>query len=431
MEERGKISLFAAVLISMNIMIGAGIYMNPQPMTVVADSFGFIGWLFAATLLFPIIWGVARASQIFPGEGGFYNYCKLGINETAGFFASWAYLVGYLGTASTLALFVRGNITSQFGLSGIWGNPIVLNFILVLVISLLNLLSIELISKIQGGTTIIKLLPLFFVIAVFAFYIGGSTTDYNPSYLASMPLSIPFALFGFWGFESCCVIGHLIKGGQSQVFKAVYIAFFTVAAIYTLFHFGLMNIMGVENLKAFGASAFPRFLGLSPAWSKIVETFIGYAILLSAFNALYGVSLSNITNMFNFAKQNILPASGQLVKVNKFDRPIYSIFLHGLIIFVLITMIPRLEIWASLTGLGVMIAYTLTQLAVLIYDFKNACFGSLFITILGFSSLSVAGYFTWMGLGSDQMTRLLYASPILIGLVLGYVMYKLTKTRNA
>jgi hypothetical protein len=34
-------------------------------------------------------------------------------------------------------------------------------------------------------------------------------------------------------------------------------------------------------------------------------------------------------------------------------------------------------------------------------------------------------------LGPDQVTRVLYASPILIGMALGYVMYKLAKTRNA
>ncbi|MFA6535507.1 MAG: APC family permease [Candidatus Babeliales bacterium] len=430
MEEKGKISLFAAVLISMNIMIGAGIFMNPQPMTMIGGSFGFLGWVFAATLLFPIIWGVARASQIFPGQGGFYNYCKQGINETAGFFASWAYLVGYLGTASTLALFIKSNLVTQFGLVGINQYSIVFNFLLLFVISLLNLLSLNLISKIQSGTTMLKLAPLFFVIIIFALYLGG-TVNYDPSSLPSLPLTLPFALFGFWGFESCCVIGHLIKGGQSQVFKAVYIAFFTVAGIYALFHFGVMNIMGVENLKTLGVSAFPKFLGFSPAVTNVIEALVAYAILLSVVNALYGVSLSNITNMFNFAEQGILPGSKHLMKTNRFGRPVPAVFLHGLIVFILITLIPKVEIWASLTGLGVMTAYTLTQVAVLIYDFKNACFGSLFITILGFSSLAVAGYFTWTGLGPDQATRLLYASPILIGLVLGYVMYKLTKTRNA
>lgn len=430
MEERGKISLFAAVLISMNIMIGAGIFMNPQPMTVIGGCFGFMGWVFAATLLFPIIWGVARASQVFPGQGGFYNYCKQGINETAGFFASWAYLVGYLGTASTLALFIKGNLVTQFGLIGINEYSILFNLLLLGIISLLNLLSITLISKIQGGTTIIKLTPLFFVIIIFAFYLGGATVDYNPSSLPALPLTLPFALFGFWGFESCCVIGHLIKGGQSQVFKAVYIAFFTVAAMYALFHFGVMNIMGVENLKNLGVSAFPKFLGFSPVVTTIIEAVVAYAILLSALNALYGVSLSNITNMTNFAEQGILPYSNKLTKTNRFGRPVPTIFLHGLIVFVLITLIPKIEIWASLTGLGIMTAYALTQIAVFLYDFKNACFGSLFITILGFSSLAVAGYFTWIGLGPDQFTRFIYVSPILIGLVLGYAMYKLTKTSN-
>lgn len=429
MEESGKISLFSAVLIGMNIMIGAGIFILPQSMAKIAGSFSFLGWIFAATLLFPIIWGVARASQIFPGQGGFYNYCKQGINETAGFIANWAYLIGYIGTACALTLYIRSSLVSQYGLTVLDKYPTLFNCTLLVAISLLNLLSIELIGKIQGGTTLLKLTPLFFVIVIFGFYLGRPI-DFSPSDLPALPLTVPLALFGFWGFESCCVIGHLIKGGSGQVFKAIYIAFFTVAILYTLFHFGVLSIMGLENLKTYGAPAFPKFLGFSPVFASSIEAFISFAILLSFFNALYGVSMANIANLFNFAEQQVLPGSKYLLKMNRFSRPLYSVLLHAVIILLLVTFIPNADAWSKLTGLGVMTAFTLTQISVLIYDFKNACFGSLFITILGFSSLAVAGFFTIKSLDPSNYYRLIYALPILIGLLVGYIMFKLSKKQN-
>jgi amino acid transporter len=423
MEEKGKIPFFAAVLMGMNIMLGAGIYMMPQKMAKIADSLSVFGWVLAALLLFPIIRGVARASQVFPGAGGFYNYCKQGINETAGFLASWAYLIGYLGTVCALVLFIKDALVAH-GFAFVGNYSFLFSFLLLLIISLLNLLSLELISKVQSGATLLKLTPLIFVIVVCGFYFGGAPS-FNPEFLTSVPLTVPVALFAFWGFESCCGIGHLIKGGQSQVLKVIYTAFFTVAAMYTLFHFGVMSIMGVENLKAFGAISFPKFLGFGPAITKIIELIIGGAILLSFFNALYGVSLANITNLFNFAEQKTLPGSKHLVRVNKFDRPIYIVFLHGAIALLLVTLIPNAYVWGNLTGLGVMIAFTLTQISVFIYDLKNSCYGSLFITTVGFVSLAVAMYYTCKGLG------LLYASPVIIGIAAGYAMYKFAKKSNA
>jgi amino acid transporter len=303
MEERGQISFFAAVLLAMNIMIGAGIYVLPQNLAVTANSFGFLSWILAATLLFPVIWGVAQASKIFPGEGGFYNYCKCGIGPKAGFFANWAYLLGYLGTAAAITGFIRLHISTQFGLAILEQHAVLFNFLLIALVTLLNLASVEMISKIQGGATILKLTPLFFVLIIFVFYLKPSM-EFNYDYLPNLPFAIPLALFAFWGFESCCGIGHMIKGGASQVPKVMFTAFFAVTAIYTLFHFGIIHIMGIENLKLFGAAAFPRFLGFGESATYLINLGISCAILLSLANTLYGISLLNITNLFTLADKN-------------------------------------------------------------------------------------------------------------------------------
>jgi amino acid transporter len=429
MKEKGQISLFAAVLIGMNIMIGAGIFVLPRSMAMIAGAFSFLGWVLVAFLLFPVIWSVARASLVFPGQGGFYNYCKQGINETAGFFANWAYLVGYIGTTAALVLYIKAGLASHYELEALDKFPFVFNFFLLLAIALLNLLSIELISKIQGATTLLKLTPLFFVILIFGFYLG-KPIEFNPADFSALPMTVPLGLFGFWGFESCCLIGHLIKGGSGQVFKAIYIAFFSVVVIYTIFHFGVISIMGVDNLIKFGAAEFPRFLGFSPVVAGAIEAFIAFAVLLSFFNALYGVSMANIVNLFNFAQQGVLPGSKHLVKTNRFGRPFYIVLIYALVVLALVTFIPNPDVWAKLTGLGIIIPFTLNQVAVFLYDFRSSSYGSLCLTILGFVSLAVAGVFTIKSLGSDNLTRLLYASPVLIGLFIGYVLFKMTKNSN-
>lgn len=429
MEESGKISFLAAVLIAVNIMIGAGIYALPQTLSIMANSLGFLSWVLAATLLFPVIWGVAQASKIFPGEGGFYNYCKSGIGPTAGFFANWGYLLGYLGTAAALTGYVRLHIANQFNVAFVQQHFIMFSFILITFVTLLNLVSIDLISKIQGGATLLKLTPLFFVLLIFVFYITPSIT-FDYSYLSTLPMTIPLALFAFWGFESCCSIGHMIKGGPTQVSKVIFTAFFAVTAIYMLFHLGIMYIMGIENLKLFGAAAFPRFLGFGDTVAYLINVGISCAILLSFTNSLYGVSLNNITNIFTLAEKKSLPFSGWLTKNNSRNRPYNAIFLHGLVLAVMVTFIPNVDVWAKLTGLGVMTALSLTQISVLLYYLKNKKIGGIIMSALGVTSLSVAGIFTWIVLGSDLYSRLYHMSPMIVGLFVGIILFKIQRCRG-
>src|SRR3989304_7008542 len=127
MKEEGKISFAAAVLMSINIIVGAGIFFAPPEMTAAAGTSSFLGWPLTALLMFPVIWGIAQASRLFPGEGGFYNYCATGINPTFGFIAQWAYLLGYMGTAGTIITVLREGLIKTVGLSTIGEYPFLFN----------------------------------------------------------------------------------------------------------------------------------------------------------------------------------------------------------------------------------------------------------------------------------------------------------------
>jgi len=50
MEERGKISFVAAVLMNINIIVGSGIYFAPQLMAQQTGGTSFLGWILAGFL---------------------------------------------------------------------------------------------------------------------------------------------------------------------------------------------------------------------------------------------------------------------------------------------------------------------------------------------------------------------------------------------
>jgi amino acid transporter len=378
----------------------------------------------------PIIWTVAQAARVFPGEGGFYNYCKSGINETAGFIANWAYLLGYIGTASTITTIIRDKLIDQFGISFIAQHPMIFLISFITIISLLNLVSVKIISRIQSTATILKLFPLFFILFVIVFYWNPSF-NYRTISILSIGSSIPFAIFGFWGFESCCSISHLIKGGPTQASKVILLAFAVSAGLYTLFHLGVMHIMGLENLRTLGAGSFPAFMGLQPIYTKALIAAISAAIMLSFINTTYGASFTNITNISVMARKGFLFGSNFLSKTIGINIPINAVLIHAICIITLITFIPNTVILGAITNFGVMTAFLLTLIAVLRYNFSNKNYIALLITLLSFISLFILLYFTWTTqMGPDNVTRTLYATPILVGIPLGLIMYKIL-TRKA
>lgn len=419
----GRMSFPAAVLINLNIIVGAGIFFGPKIMATASGSVSFLGWPLVGLLLFPVIWSVAQASVMFPGAGGFYNYCKQGIGPTAGFLAQWLYLLGYLATAATLTTVLRENLVGQTGWLFPAHHPHWFNAICIVVFSALNLMKVEVISRIQSAATVLKILPLLLVIAVMAFY-WNPTIEYPVAGLSSIGLTIPAAIFAYWGFEACCSIGHMLKGGPTQVGKVILTAFFISILLYMLFHLGITNIMGLAALSTDGAVAFPRFMGLSPLLANVVTTTIIGSILLSFGNSIFGIALTNITNIFVLAQQGLLPYARALQTVNRFDRPVVAACVHAVIVSALLFFVHELSILAALTNIGVSATLVMTLVAVMRSYVKHRNWVHISFTALGFVSCGVLVYFSWISISPDPWARLLYVSPLVIGAVLGLAFIK-------
>lgn len=415
---------------NINIIVGCGIYLYPQLMAQQAGALSFAGWILIGVLLLPMVLSIAQAARLFPGEGGFYNYCKTALGEDAGFIANWAYLLGYMGTATTLTSAVRDKLIDPIGLTFIKEYPIIFYITFIMLIALLNMVSIKLISHIQSTITLIKLLPLLAMLGVIYFY-WNSSFNYEVTRIGDLSGTLPLALFAFFGFESSCNIGHHIRGGTAKVFYVVLLAFSISVTLYTVFHLGILHIMGSTQLAAQGVQAFPFYMGFSTNIANILALILVIDMLFSFINTTYGASLNNITNINLFAKQGLLFQSKFLAKLNSKGMPARAALVHGFFIVLLILFVPDTTTLTAITNLGVCTAFFLTLLAVFVQSWRKKKYSSLIISSLGFISVNTLIYLTWMTkLGNNNFIRLCYAAPILIGIPVGYGMYRWAKNKH-
>ncbi len=392
---------------SINIIVGGGIFAGPQSMTAVAGTLSFTAWLMAAILVFPVVWGVARAPILFPGPGGFANYAGQGLNKTLGFLAQWMFLLGYtMGTASAMATLIRMGLADRLGIPFAADYPLMTNAVILAVFSALNLLPLGVVSRLQAGATLLKLAPLF-IVTLLTFKYLNLELEYNIENISQLPLTIPTVIFGFLGFEACCSLSHLLKDGPGSVGKVVLTAFFITAILYMIFHFGLLQIMGAENLIAHGSIGFPAYLGVNPSIMLTLGVIVGGSILLSYCNSLFGISLNNITSIMSISP---LPKSKALV-------------LHAVVVWSLLCLIKDVGHLFSFTVMGVGTTYLITLAAVFRRSLQRRELGQAFTMLLGFGSCATLFYFCWMGLGENTWDRIINLSPLFVCGLAGLIAY--------
>lgn len=430
MKEPNKISFFTAILMSINIIIGVGIFIVPSLMAQQVGNLSYLGWPLVGLVFFPVVYSIAQITKFFPGQGNFYNYSQKTINKTAGFISGWFYFLGFASITAIQFIGLREFLINQFDLFFLKNTGFIFNIAAIAFFCLINIMSMFLISKVQNTATIFKLIPLFFVIFLLFFY-WNPNLQLNWSNWPLLKFTLPLTLFGFWGFETSCNIGHLIKGDKNTPSKVILISFFSAIAIYTLFHFAILHIMNADNLIIYQAPGFINFLNFkNPIFMSLLSSFMSTTILITYLSAIFGGMLSNSSNFQSLLTNDLLPFSKKLKRTNRFGRPKYAVWLTGLTIFILLTLINNKVILNSVCNFGLIISFGLTLSSLLIIQIKNNVKYQKIMTLIAFLSCGIIAYYSWILMGNNNTERLLYLSPLAIFGGLGIIVFKYNESKK-
>jgi amino acid transporter len=434
MNASPKMSLVGAILMNVNLMVGASAFMAPGYMTQYAGTASFYGWLFAGALFFPVVWCIAHITEYFPGQGSFYSYSSNTISRTAGFLSGWMYFLGYVSIGSLQLMSLTSIITRSCNASFFTAFPVVSGIALVIILGALSLRSIGLIDRIQSMATLYKLTPLLIGIISLLYYFSPAKT---PSIFATSPLvlvpTIPMAIFGFWGFEGICSISHLIKDSKKNTRRAIFIGFICTILIYTLFHLSLLAIMGAEALKTQGAINFVEYLSIASPWLlRVLSIVIMSAIIVAHINAIFGGIVANSAMLCTMAEDRLLFAAPFFAhRLPATGRPLGAIIAHCVGIIFCITCVASSNVLNAMANLGILISFIFTICALIIRTQRDTISytkkaTSLLVSLLGLASCGVLSYYSWQIIGVDHGARIISALPLIGALVLGYGMYMIT-----
>lgn len=368
MAQHHKLSLFAAVLININIMIGAGVFINTTELAQWAGALGVLSYVIIGIIMLPLILSISRLLILHP-TGGFYVFGSKEINQFVGFLAAWSYFIGKLGSATIMihvsVLFLQKILPFLAQL-----HPFVLDFSFLSTFILCNMLNVKTGSQLQAIFTILKLTPIFFLAIFGLFLFKGNNFSSSYRIWEGIPFTIPLVLFSILGFEAACSLSSRIENPEKNASRAVLISYGIVIFIYCIYQFVAFGALAPNILHYLDyRSIFPGLIGKLFPHASYTQTLVNMfhiAIASSALSGSYSIIFSNTWNIYTLAEHKHLFFSSWFTTLNRHHIPWLCVLTEGLVCTIHLLVTQGAQVPLQLTGsLGCTIAYTLSILALL------------------------------------------------------------------
>ena len=420
-EEEYKISLPVAILININIMLGAGLFINTSTLAQNAGLFGGFLYILVGLLMLPLILSIAELLRRHPA-GGFYTFAQKELNPLMGFISGWCYFTAKIASCILMIHVSSTLLLHSFpALSPL--HPYVLDAFFVTLFTTLNLLNIKAGSTIQKAFIGFKTFPILFAILSGAFLLQGDNFSSSKIVWNGLQSSLPLVIYAVVGFEASCSMSSKIRDSKKNAPLAVLISFGIVILIATLYQSIFFGALGHELTLCQGhCDTFPTLLhhlfGDTPFAHKF-EGIIHLAIASSTLGAAYGIIFSNSWNLHILAQHNHIWFSKYFARLNANAIPYACVIVEGLLalVYLLVSqgvLVPLQQIGAF----GCVIAYTLS-ISALNRAIKQESPLRRLIPLLGFGSCAILTLACLRSFFLNGMSSLLvYTVLFFIGLIM-------------
>jgi basic amino acid/polyamine antiporter, APA family len=404
-SNQKKIGLITTTSLVVGNMIGAGIFLLPASLGKYG-SISLLGWLFTATGAIILAKIFSNLSKIIVNKsGGPYTYSKAGFGDFIGFLVAWGYWISIWISNAGLAIAIIGGLSVFF--PALNSNPILsvlvgLSFIWFF--TWVNSKGIKESGRIQVITTVLKLLPLVFIIIIGAFFFSlDNFPSFNltdQSHFATIPVVAALTLYAFLGIESASIPAENIKNPEKIVPKATMLGTIISTCVYILGTIVLFGILPVDELQN---SAAPFAEAAEIIGGKYAGYFVAAGAVIAAVGALNGWTLMVGQLPMAAAKDKMFPRVFK--KENKNGVPYLGLIIGSVLTSVILLigmsdgLVDQFEFVVNLTVLTCLVPYLFVSASYIIVTIEKKLHLNKFFKTFILGSLGFA-YSLWAIFGS-------------------------------
>jgi len=357
-----SLSLWSAIRININIMLGLGLFINTVYLARMAGPWGAFSYGLVGLILLPLIITFARLVELHP-QGGFYSFGAHEINPFAGFLSAWIYFTGKLASA---ALMVHASTIVLRGLvPGLAEVPhVLLDIVIIGVFAVLNLGNLRVGSIMQNFFFGAKMIPIIAVIGIaVAYHYGLPTLTFDADVLKDLIGTIPLVLYAAIGFESACALSGRLENARVNGPRAIIISYSVLMVIYCLFQAALYWLCGEQlaTLNSF-AEVFDMVAQYVPtSMHPFFAWFLSISVACSALGGAYGILFANMWNLHALAEHEHLWGARWFKYLSMHKVPVWCVVAEFIICACYIVVGSGVQLpLQQISGLGSVIAYTMS-----------------------------------------------------------------------
>ena len=238
--------------IAVGCAVGSGIFMMPT-MLAPYGLLGLSGWLIAGMGSILVALTMSSLVKRIPRTGGPYIYVNEGLGRFSGFIIAWTYWIACVSAIAGISIAFVGYL--GFFIPQIIQSPslsLIFSLVLVWMIVMLNIRSLEGSSKFQLVSTILKLLPLFFIIMIgFTNFNSSNLPEINPTPLNPISLMATVTTLVMWSFigiETATMPADNVINPTKTIPKVLIASVITILVLYFLVSLSIASIVPADEL---------------------------------------------------------------------------------------------------------------------------------------------------------------------------------------
>lgn len=264
-NNSGKIGLFQIVMLGLSSIIGSGWLFGSWEASKVAGPAAILSWIIGAIVIGAIAFNYIELGSMFPESGGMSKYAQYTHGSLLGFIAAWANwvsLVTLIPIEAVAAVQYMGSWpwkwahwTHGFLVNGEISNiGLFVVFLFILVFTLLNYWSVNLLARFTSFISIFKLgIPLLTIIMLLmsGFHSGNFASQGFMPYGSAAIFSATTAsgiIFSYNAFQVVINMGKEIKNPKRNIALGITISLAISIVIYVLLQFTFIGTIVPQDL---------------------------------------------------------------------------------------------------------------------------------------------------------------------------------------
>ncbi len=332
-----EIGLWGLVSNSINIIVGAGIFLLPVIVFERLGTGSVLAFVVCGFLMMLIMLSFTEIGTQITRTGGAYSYIEEAFGKYAGFLTTNIFIFGAAvmanaavgnGLADTLAYFFP-----IFELHWVRG---ILFFILFGGLAYVNVKGVTKAMSLVKFTTVAKLTPLILIVIFGWIFIKPSNLVWTstPTVMDLGEMSL-MLIFAFVGAETALNVGGEIKNPRKTIPKGIILSIIAVLILYISIQITVQGVLGdgiLDFRSAPIAEVAMRMIG------PIGATIVIIGASFSMFGNLSGMTLNMPRVLFAAARDKVVPIK-PLAHVNsRYATPSVSIIVYAALGFLFATI---------------------------------------------------------------------------------------------